>query len=563
MEKRFIIVKDKNINDNYYVDSEIDCYTNLVDGEEDANKTSDNNSTKIDKYLTKYDSYIESGIYSDFSKYRGSNKKTNFSTIIDESKGFVKEIFARTYINLSKQEFLKQTDKEIYSEDNYIKELDLIDINKEIIVSKDSKVFNSNNINENNINEAYQGNSTFANIENYKDDNNTGYIYNILDANYASSILDYYIIINSSFFDEKLIKKIYSNYLDKFDYQSSNLSSTILNKLKELMHSEHANKYKIIEGDEIRALEEYEKSDYYGLKKFSRRKDFFQTNFLGLDILLGLANTYYPSTGQAYNAFKIDIGDFKISQSIKSFSTNEPIIIENIQQMGFKLLGLIYSTHLHLEERKNENSEKINSVMEKIIDSGFIEKKSFFLDLESFYELLAKNKIQYQEIINEFHNNLELIKNYQVNISIFNHYNNNLKDCFYLFIDNAISEINRKFEDINATISLINEEIDKNKNVGFHPYLFEDYRGILQKIKSFFNNLDIKFLLEEKENLNEYQIKDRTNELLNFNEINVIQNLIEDNEIFDYIYTKNEKNFMLSYINKYVKSMKKRRNHYY
>ena len=100
--------------------------------------------------------------------------------------------------------------------------------------------------------------------------------------------------------------------------RTTNFSSTILNRLKSIIPLKDRDKYKIIEGNEIRALEESEKKDYYGLKKFSRRKDFFQTNFLGLDISLGLANTYNPSTGEAFNAFKIDIGDFKLFQNINT-----------------------------------------------------------------------------------------------------------------------------------------------------------------------------------------------------------------------------------------------------
>jgi hypothetical protein len=546
-------VKDKRTNDNYYIENKFDIYTDLIDGEEEKNQTKKDYTETIDDNLTKYNNYIGSGVYSDLTKYRGSDRQTNISSIIDESQGDLKEIFARTYMNLSKQEYLKQTDKKIYNEDNYIKDIDIIDNNNEIYVTN-----HSNEKEE--IDNDYINNTSDEINEEFKENDNNGSIYNMLDANFATSVFDYHIIVNSSFLDENIIEKIYSDYLNKFKYQSHNFSNTILNRLKSIIPLKDRDKYKIIEGNEIRALEESEKNDYYGLKKFSRRKDFFQTNFLGLDISLGLANTYNPSTGEAFNAFKIDIGDFKLSQNIKSFSTNEPIITENIQQMGFKLLRLMHSTHLLLEKLKNDNSEKINETMKYIINSNFMEGETMLSNLEDFYELLAKHKKQYQDIINAFHNNLTLIKNYKVNLTMFNNYISLINDNLNNFNDNSTSEINSQLEDINTTISVINQEIENNKNIGFHPYLYEDYRAIIQKINNYFNievKKDMKSKIKEIEILYEYQIKDRMNELMNTNIIVIIQNLIEANEIFDFIYSEKEKDFILSYLNDYVESMKK------
>ena len=67
---------------------------------------------------------------------------TNISTIIEN--GIVKEINARTYSNISKQEYLKQTDKDIYNQNNYLKEEDLLGEESEINVTNPNDTINKN-----------------------------------------------------------------------------------------------------------------------------------------------------------------------------------------------------------------------------------------------------------------------------------------------------------------------------------------------------------------------------------------------------------------------------------
>ena len=63
----------------------------------------------------------DSEVYSDKTKFRGSNITTNVSTILD-SNNTVKEIIYKSHMKLLKQEFLSRTDKEIYDSDNYLEE---------------------------------------------------------------------------------------------------------------------------------------------------------------------------------------------------------------------------------------------------------------------------------------------------------------------------------------------------------------------------------------------------------------------------------------------------------
>ena len=202
----------------------------------------------------------------------------NISTIIDESNGLVKKIFSTTYINVSKQEYLSQTDKDIYNEDNQINEDNLIYANNEI---NEINITNeTNNITEKNV------------------DNNNDTIYDFKYARSMITVISHHIIINISYYDEKVIDNIYNRYLNNFTYEENNSSLRVLNRLKRALSINNLDKYEIIEGNKFRNLKENGGEKYYGLKILSHRKNVFQTNILDLDISLGLANTYYPSTGQ-------------------------------------------------------------------------------------------------------------------------------------------------------------------------------------------------------------------------------------------------------------------------
>jgi len=67
--------------------------------------------------------------------------------------------------------------------------------------------------------------------------------------------------------------------------------------------------------------------------------------------------------------FKMDLGDLKISHEIKSLRTNQPIIIENIQQMSFKLLQMMYLTHQNIQEKNKIYHQKISSIIKKLLDN--------------------------------------------------------------------------------------------------------------------------------------------------------------------------------------------------
>jgi len=526
-------IKINNSNDSYYIDNDFEHYSYMGEHDEENNITNLNCIDNYEDNLTKLNSYQHSGVYSEFTEYRGSNMTKNISTIIDESNGLVKEIFSTTYINLSKQEFLSQTDKDIYNEDNQIKEDNLIYANIDI-----------NNTNETN-----------NNTEQNKEDNYDA-IYDFKDARSMITVISHHIIINISYYDGKAIENIYNKYLNNFTYEENNSTLRILNRLKRVLSLNDLDKYEIIEGNNFRTLKEYRGERFYGLKILSHRKNVFQTDILGLDISLGLANTYYPSTGQSYYSFKLDIGDYKISRNIKSFQTNQHIIIENTQQMSYKLLKMIYSTHINLEKQNIINYNKINPIFKNILDAFNINivANNLFSNSQNLYLKFSINKEQYQIYIDDLLNSIELINNNLTHsIAPINSTANILQNYLNNFINNATDEINIKLYDIEKAILDINIEIKSNEDIDSFLYLYEDYHSLIEKIKRYLNYSPNKYIESElkKGKILFISNKDnKINEIMNLNKINIMINSIE-NKIFNYIFSNEEKNLFSSYLKEF------------
>jgi hypothetical protein len=380
--------------------------------------------------------------------------------------------------------------------------------------------------------------------------------YDLNDAKSIITVIFHHIKINISYYDGKVIDNIYKRYLNNFTYEENNSTFRILNRLKRVLSKNDLDKYQIIEENNFRNLKEYGGEKFYGLKMLSHRKNVFQTNFLGLDIALGLANTYYPSTGQSYYSFKVDIGDYKISRNIKSFKTNQPIIIENIQQMSYKLLNMIYSSHINLKKQNIINHNKINSILKNLSD-GFntnIVTNKVFSNIKNVYLKFSQNKEQYQIYIDDLLNSMVSINKNLTDLEApFNSAGNILKNYINNFIEIATDEINIKLYDIEKAILDLNIEIKKNKDEESFLYLYEDYHSLIEKIKWYINyglneyiereiiKGEILFIPEKDNNLIE---------IMNLNKINIIINSIE-NEIFNYIFSNEEKNLFSSYLKEF------------
>ena len=538
-KEKGVEVKDLNSNDTYYLESDYQNYSNLIENEEEL-KTNRKKPiiTKIGNNETQLNNSQDSAVYSDFTKFRGSNITKDISTIID-SNNTVKEIFFKSFMKLSKQEYLRRTDDEIYDSNNYLEERKLL-------------------VNESEIN-VTDPNTKLNEIEE-ENDNVTEVIYNMNDAESIYSIIDEHIKINSTYYNRELIKDIYNNYLDNFIYENDkNSTLKLLRSLQNILPLKDIYEYEIIEVNEKRRnleVDEEENKYFYGLKKSSYRKNVFQTNFLGLDIALGIADTYIPSKGQSKVYFKMDLGDFKISHEINSFKTNQPIIIENIQQMSFKLLQMMYLTHKNLEERNVLYKEKISNLIKNLLENGsiniIIDDK--FTNIEEYYSLILNNgnsfKNQIEYLINNFTKINRNLTEQTNSSNLFNLSQNILENYFKNYIINITEQINNGIEEIKDIINEMNDEV-KNKTELIQPFLLEDINSLIKQIRTYINKELEKSIIKQLNEGKLYyncEMKEKINEITNLNKINFLENIIQSNSIFNSIFSKEKKNYIASNI---------------
>ena len=520
------LVNDENSEDKYYIkekESEI-IEPEEVDQEKEEEKNTTILMTKKEskKNITKIHIYKDSAVYSDLNFFRGSGKIKNIYIDFNKSNNAIQNYRSITHINLTRQNLTEYEDKYIYNKNNYIeRRSDLIDRNE---TNKTEITIDSSNISS------------------------------------IISIAEQNIINIITFSGGEIIDKIYEKYINKFDYEQDNSTTKMKRRLKNLISNDDFNNYEIIEIDNNkRNLEELnEVKKYYGLKMQSQRKDIVKLNFLGKDISLGIVNSYYPDTGESYNYLKLDIDKRSIiNKPLQTFTTNEHIIIENIQQMGYKLIESTFSSHKNLEEKNTKESQIIHNIFEKLTGTlnfnGDIRPKYSYI--EDYYKLLFDNTEKYQREKDDLLNSFKKIKNNIVNNinskTIFNSSELNINKYLSNFKNNIINEINSKIYNINETIMEINEEIINNKGKGFHPYLYEYYRKVMGEINNYINigiDKNLKSQLVKGENSYISKINDKINNKINFNKIESLLNSINTNIIFDKIFSRKEKDDIINYL---------------
>ena len=279
--------------------------------------------------------------------------------------------------------------------------------------------------------------------------------FNLNDANSIFSYIDQHIKVNSTSYKGELIKVIYDNYLDNYEYEDNNNSTLrMLRALKNIFPIKDINEYEIIEVNErLRKLEEEDNKYYYGLKKSSYRKNVFQTDFLGLDIAFGITNTYIPGKGQSIASLKMDLGDFKISHDIKSFRTNQQVISENFQQMSFKLIQLMYMTHKTLQEKNVLYHQKISSIIQELLDNNVInvEINNKFTKIEDYYSLISKYNQTFRTEFGYLLNNITTM-NIELNNTNFYEILDFTQNILGNYFDNITKDIYIRIEEIKRII---------------------------------------------------------------------------------------------------------------
>ena len=154
-----------------------------------------------------------------------------------------------------------------------------------------------------------------------------------------------------------------------------------------------------------------------------------------------------------------------------------------------------------------------------------------------------------KEINSNLYNKTTLLNNNSKSEKILENYLTN-------YTKNITNEIENSIKGIKKTIIEINEEI---KKIGIHPYLYEDFHSLINQINFFINNKiekNINYQINEGENIYINRIKEKIKKRMNLNKINNIENLIEENSIFNYIFTTNEKEFLLSNLTDIIKYIK-------
>ena len=524
-----LVVKSNNSEDYFDINYEFSDERNKEDEIEDVNNTAKNKGNNTKEIELKKQSLV----YMENSKIRGSTKNSYIHfTLNAENK--TNYIFSRTFVNLTKQNFLSETDKDIYDSDNYLKEEDVMGQSGHINITNKTK-------------------NKYDNLE--ENENITDIIYNINDANSIYSTIDNHIYVNQTYYNKKIIDEIYDNYLDKFEYEKSNSTLKILRTLQNILPIKNLSNLEITEMDElsIRKLEEEENKKYYGLKRMSNRKNVFQTNFLGLDIALGLTNTYIPATGHSAIAFKLDIGDYKVNHQINSFQTNEPIITENLQQMSFKLLQMMYLTHLNFDEQNKKYCQEIDSNIKDLLGNELISNNKLgnkYTEIRDYYELISNNIGSFEKEIDYFKNNITNINNNLNNtdneINLTN-YEMILEDYINDYLINVTKDLNEKINYINKLILEIKQIIDKNSETDLS--INEDFYYIIEQIKFFIkNNLENILLntLNEKKTIFNSMIQGQINKIINLNQLNKLEYIFKSNKIIDYLFSSKEKEYLLS-----------------
>ena len=177
---------------------------------------------------------------------------------------------------------------------------------------------------------------------------------------------------------------------------------------------------------------------YYGLKYFIDSKETYVISAMGLKINQRIYSKIDPSTGKLSTYIEITVGKTKIKINYPDYQTNLNIIIQNTNQLAYKLIQLMLDTNTGLKEK---NQQIIKPIKEMEISTTN----------------MLNNYTDFSEVLKEPLNNLyEEIKNYSTG-SFFD-----LIDLIYKAHNNFSSVINdvkkNKYEKFNEIRELIKNE---------------------------------------------------------------------------------------------------------
>lgn len=510
-----IAVVDEETNETKYFEGSV---FEDVEIQDDLQETASNNTAEI--VDTGEGGQIlnvnkQSELYSDYGKFRGSDSNTNISIVLEN--GEIKEIFSTMVINMKRQEYQEPGGEEVADTDSFFaKESEPVqkDI-KASVTDTDTPINNTEG---------------------------APVIYNLDFSDSMEVTQDTRIVMNSSKIDENLIENIYDKYLNNFVYEEDNPTTRILRTLKEASPIEIIDIYEDDEQREkLRRLNiDLTGEKYYGLRKTGSTKDVFKSDILGQDIKATFTNEYEPSTGKSGVYFRLNVASLSKDIYLSSSESNQHIITENVQQMTYKLIRMIYESYQNLEKRNNdyinEISSKVKSVNQKILNTNIGVK---YQTIDGYYSLIKDNTEKLTpKIIWLLFQLTQINSNFTVNINKADFKENEklLYNNLSGYIDNITDEVQKKIEVINKTIS----EIDFSK---INPNLYEAFNELIEQIKNFINYDLIKYLKSQIKNERQnytLEIKEKIDKIINSNQLNIIQNIIDNNEIAQIIFSKDD-----------------------
>ena len=276
----------------------------------------DNNGINMSNYTNLTECTIKS-IETDEVKLEGGLVNTTIYSLIDE-QGFLKSVYEISTTLMkppdeSEEENDEETDylySQIYNQDNQI--------TLEQAKEADKEGFQKNNF-------SFGIDSFFSNSSN---------------------------IINCTahFIDENVNKKLYG-YFDSFEYIL--YTNETNNSDYSIKDDEYDNNY--------RSLSENEnvENSYYGMKKITYMKQLYKYNLIGMKMESQIYSEINPATGRLDVYTIMNFGNKNSKIKVKEQISNNHIILERANQMGYKLIQLLNQTNNELIERNQNYSEII------------------------------------------------------------------------------------------------------------------------------------------------------------------------------------------------------------
>ena len=317
------------------------------------------------------------------------------------------------------------------------------------------------------------------------------------------------IYLKNSIDNEELKQKIFK-YFDNFEYVKYNETNNTENKVR-ILSDENINNKNISEQREYntlvkkyqnerkreikRKLEVYSE-EYYGMKKFTYEKEFFNYNLLGLVLKGDAICEIEPSTGIVHNYFNLGFSRLNKKFNLATQQTNLHIVIEKLNKMTFDFISLLYQSNKNLLQNNKKYGgiiidieKNISNLFEKYFDYSGIFTDSLdnlYLQVSIFTGQFLTDLIT---LIDEVHSNYTIIFHRGKNDSyeFINEIRKITKNAYINYVKNMVNNL---YTFSNQTLSFLSKiEEETNKIEIFQIDLLYDIIDIIYDAKILFNEL--------------------------------------------------------------------------